>query len=290
MKKSIPILSFGIVLLIFTVYIVLDTFVLSSGQQIDTTQINTNLFDEVTTPVTDIDEFSNENFDIKLTEYNDVETRIYVADIKLKSAQYLKTAFANDKFGKNIDDLTSTIATQHGAVLAINGDYYGIQEKGYVIRNGILYRNSDNDHDVCCIYPDGDMTFYKSGEKTAEELINDRVWHAFSFGPGLIKDGEISISTNEEVAIASPSNPRTAIGLIEKNHFVFVVSDGRTDESKGLTLYELATFMKKLGVKTAYNLDGGGSSTMWFQGKLINKPTTTGVIVERDVSDIVYIG
>ena len=87
------------------------------------------------------------------------------------------------------------------------------------------------------------------------------------------------------------SNPRTAIGLIDNNHYLFVVSDGRTQESEGLSLYQLAQFMKSLGAKTAYNLDGGGSSTMVFQGSLINKPTTSGRdIRERKVSDIVYIG
>ena len=69
-----------------------------------------------------------------------------------------------------------------------------------------------------------------------------------------------------------------------------MVSDGRTDESEGLSLYELATFMESLGVKAAYNLDGGGSSTMYFNGKVINNPTTNGKIKEREVSDIVYIG
>ena len=86
------------------------------------------------------------------------------------------------------------------------------------------------------------------------------------------------------------SNPRTAIGIINKNHYIFVVSDGRTNESEGLSLYELATFMKNLGCKTAYNLDGGGSSTMYFNGNIINNPTTNGTIKERKVSDIVYIG
>ena len=86
------------------------------------------------------------------------------------------------------------------------------------------------------------------------------------------------------------SNPRTAMGIIDENHYVFIVSDGRTSESEGLSLYELATFAKTLGVKTLYNLDGGGSSTMYFNGKVINNPTTNGnKISERSVSDIVYI-
>ena len=87
------------------------------------------------------------------------------------------------------------------------------------------------------------------------------------------------------------SNPRTAIGMIAPLHYVFVVADGRTAESAGLSLRALAEFMQSLGVQTAYNLDGGGSSTMVFQGAVVNNPTTNGGrIKERSVSDIVYIG
>ena len=87
------------------------------------------------------------------------------------------------------------------------------------------------------------------------------------------------------------SNPRTAIGMIAPLHYVLVVSDGRTEESQGLSLYQLAEFMQSLGITTAYNLDGGGSSTMVFEGELVNKPTSGGSsIKERSVSDIVYIG
>ena len=115
------------------------------------------------------------------------------------------------------------------------------------------------------------------------------VWQAFSFGPALVEDSSVTVDENAEVAKAKASNPRTAIGVIDANHFVFVVSDGRTSESEGLSLYELATFMKGLGVETAYNLDGGGSSTMYFNGYVVNNPTTGGGIKERSVSDIVYI-
>lgn len=90
---------------------------------------------------------------------------------------------------------------------------------------------------------------------------------------------------------AKTSNPRTAIGIIDALHYVFVVSDGRTSESEGLSLYELAAFMQSLGADIAYNLDGGGSSTMYFNGEVVNNPTTNGrSIKERSVSDIVYIG
>ena len=70
-----------------------------------------------------------------------------------------------------------------------------------------------------------------------------------------------------------------------------MVTDGRTEESAGLSLVQLADLMLEIGCETAYNLDGGGSSTMVFQGEVVNNPTTNGrTITEREVSDIVYIG
>ena len=122
-------------------------------------------------------------------------------------------------------------------------------------------------------------------------MLENGAVQILSFGPALITNRSIAVTENEEVGKAKSSNPRTAIGIIDDLHYVFVVSDGRTDESEGLSLYELAEFMESLGVETAYNLDGGGSSTMYFNGQVVNNPTTSGnSIKEREVSDIVYIG
>ncbi|SEL81048.1 Predicted protein [Butyrivibrio sp. ob235] len=233
--------------------------------------------------------YKDENVTIELTTYDEYDTKIYVADVTLTSAEYLKTAFAEDTYGKNVTDTTSDIAEKNGAILAVNGDYYGARESGYVIRNGVVYRDSVNGSDVLCIYANGSMEVVKDSEYTADELLEKGVWQAFSFGPALVEDSEIAVSTNTKVDREMSSNPRTAIGVIDENHFVFVVSDGRTSESEGLSLYELATFMEKLGVETAYNLDGGGSSTMYFNGQVVNNPTTSGKIKEREVSDIVFI-
>ena len=157
--------------------------------------------------------------------------------------------------------------------------------------SGYHYHTVSADTDILCIYADGHFEIMKSGEKSGEELINEGVWQAFCFGPGLIEDGEITVSESDEVGRAMASNPRTAVGIIDELHYVFVVSDGRTSASEGLSLSELAAFMKSLGVQTAYNLDGGGSSTMYYQGEVVNNPTTTGHgTKERSVSDIVYIG
>ena len=232
---------------------------------------------------------TTDNYTITLTEYYQNNTKIYVADVTLTSAQYLKTAFANDTYGKNVTATTSSIAQSKNAILAINGDYYGVQESGYVIRNGIVYRSTAKGCDVLCIYADGTMEIVSDSEYTADELVAKGVWQAFTFGPSLVENSSVTVGVNDEVGKAMASNPRTAIGMIDANHFVFVVSDGRTSESAGLSLYELATFMQSLGVKTAYNLDGGGSSTIYFNGSVVNNPTTGGSIKERGVSDIVYI-
>jgi exopolysaccharide biosynthesis protein len=73
-------------------------------------------------------------------------------------------------------------------------------------------------------------------------------------------------------------------------HYIVIVSDGRTSESAGLSLLELAQLFADRGCTVAYNLDGGGSSTMWFNGRIVNNPTDGRTYGERSVSDIVYIG
>ena len=228
---------------------------------------------------------------ITLTEYRRNDTTIYVADVRIPSLAYLRCAFANDTYGKNITAKTSVMASTKNAMLAINGDYYGARDKGYVIRNGILYRDSaGTDREDLVIYKNGSFGIINESEVTAKELLDAGAMHVFSFGPALMDAGAIMVDENDEVGQSMSSNPRTAIAIIEEGHYLFIVSDGRTNESEGLSLYELATFCKELGAVCAYNLDGGGSSTMYYNGEVVNNPTTNGkTIKERSVSDIVYI-
>ena len=238
-----------------------------------------------------IGSYSDSNVSITLKEYREYDSTIYVADVTVSDVSYLKTALASNTYGRNITDTTSDMANDNNAILAINGDYYGARQSGYVIRNGSLYRNSSGNRDALAIMKNGEFEFVTEGDSSAETLLENGALQVFSFGPVLLEDGSISVTENDEVGMAMASNPRTAIGYLGKNHYVFVVSDGRTSESAGLSLYELASFMKSLEVVDAYNLDGGGSSTMVFKGEVINTPTTNGHSTqERAVSDILYIG
>ena len=238
--------------------------------------------------------YKDENISINLTETTVNDTQMYVADVTVSSSDYLKTAFAQNSFGTNVTAKTSVTATDNDAILAVNGDYYGANSSGYVIRNGVVYRDTvrenSNNGDLA-IYKNGSFKIIYEDQISAEQLVKDGVINLLAFGPALVENGEITVGKNQEVGQAMASNPRTAIGIIDENHYIIVVSDGRTSESEGLSLYQLAEVMKSYGAKIAYNLDGGGSSTLYFNGQVINKPTTGGIkISERAVSDIVYIG
>lgn len=281
-------------IIIFTIYVLLDTFVLPKTYlkekiSSDNSQKETKESGDVTQTDT---KYEDENITIELKTYREYETTIYVADITLNDASFLKTALANNAYGKNIKEKTSTIASNNNAILAINGDFYGAQEKGFVLRNKTLYRSTQkNNQEDLVIYKDGSFEIINENSANINEIINNGAVNILSFGPALIENYKISVTEGEEVGKSKASNPRTLIGLIDDLHYVFIVSDGRTNESAGLSLYELASFAKTLNVKTAYNLDGGGSSTLYFNGKVINNPTTNGnTISERSVSDIVYIG
>ena len=246
-----------------------------------------------TATVTDTS-YSDDNISVTLTENTVSNTQVYIADVTVSSSEYLKTAFAQNTYGNNVTAKTSETAANNNAILAVNGDYYGANTTGYVIRNGVVYRDTvreDSSNGDLAIYKDGSFKIIYEDQVSADQLVKDGVVNLLAFGPALVENGEIVVDTKSEVGQSMASNPRTAIGIIDENHYIIIVSDGRTSESEGLSLYQMAEIMKSYGVKTAYNLDGGGSSTLYFNGQVINKPTTNGnTISERSVSDIVYIG
>ena len=304
MKKYLWGILYGLFLTVFTAYVLLDTFLItrvyttvpsddeSINYVVENDEDSSTLEEGNSSPMITASSYTDDNITITINEYRENDTTVYVADVKLSSAEYLKTAFAKSAYGKNVTEKTSEIADDNNAILAINGDYYGAQEKGYVLRNGVLYRStSDGEQEDLVIYTDGSFEIIQEKNISAASLLDNGAEQILSFGPALVLNGQIAVTEDEEVGKAMTDNPRTAIGIIDNLHYVLVVSDGRTDESDGLTLYELSEFMMSIGAETAYNLDGGGSSTMVFNGEIINNPTTNGnKIKERSVSDIVYIG
>ncbi|HYQ75624.1 phosphodiester glycosidase family protein [Cellulomonas sp.] len=230
-----------------------------------------------------------------VTGSGDDQVTYYVADVALSDATVLRSAFAHNQFGTNITETTSAIAEDNDAVFAINGDYYGFRDTGIVIRNGVVYRD-EGAREGLAFYTDGHVEVYDETATTADALVADGVWNTLSFGPALVSGGEVvdgiedvEVDTNVGNHSIQGEQPRTAVGVIDDNHLVFVVVDGRSPGySAGVDMTGLAELMQSLGATTAYNIDGGGSSTMYFDGSLVNDPLGTGT--ERGTSDILYIG
>ena len=103
--------------------------------------------------------------------------------------------------------------------------------------------------------------------------------HIISGGPYLVRRGEIFVDmTEQKLTAIGGRNPRTAIGYTKDNNLIMLTADGREGSSVGLTLIELAQLMKEFGCINAMNLDGGGSTVMYVQGEVVNKPAIKGGI------------
>ena len=201
----------------------------------------------------------------------------YTADIKA-DAQNVLTEY-------NMESQKPTeMVMDKNSALAINGDYFGFRDEGIIIRNGELVRDTPYG-DLAVLFDDGELKVYSANEVTAAELDEQGALQSWSFGPILVKDSKSQgdFSAQGDLNLA---NPRTGIGMIEPGHYVFIVVDGRQESSRGLTLDEFAKIFEDLGCKTAYNLDGGGTSIMLFKGEIISSPSGT---EERSVSDVIYV-
>ncbi len=280
---------YAVLLTLTSVFIPLDAFVFAKAQE-PLMPIASITFTPVpappaATPIQRIytdTEYTDENISIHVTKVEQTDLVYYVADVKLTSAQYFKTAFANDTFGRNQREDTSKQAARHNAILAINGDYYGYRDTGLIIRNGTLYRDNPTGESLV-LMQNGEMHIVGT-DVSGESLIAQGALQSWSYGPTLVESGAY-VQRSSRV---SGLNPRTGIGMIEPLHYIFICVDGRrANGSLGLKMQDFAQLFVDLGCTVAYNLDGGGSSTMVMNDKLVNSPCYG---EERSISDIIYIG
>ena len=234
--------------------------------------------------------YKSKNLDITVTKerptFGTHTCDTYVVDFYISDITCFQSAFANGKFAKGEYEWLSEMASRANAVVAINGDFSSMRNYGVVIRDGHVYRSSHSSFDACAINWDGTMATYYSDDWDTKTLIERGAYMAFSFGPKLLDaDGQPCKKFNATDAVLK-ANPRTAMGYFEPGHYCFVVVDGRTERSRGFTMLELSQYMSSLGCMQAYNLDGGESSSLWWQGKIISKPYDDG----RKISDAVCLG
>lgn len=207
----------------------------------------------------------------------------HLADIYIKDVASFRSVFAKDKYGKGIAEETLDMAVRTGAVCAINGDYYGTSMNNLIIRDGELYGYYPKSGDVCVLFRNGAMAVYDSRGFDAETAMKNGAWQAWSFGPSLLdENGEPLTKFNSPV---KTHNPRSVVGCFEPGHYCFLAVDGRSKQSAGLTLKQLAKLCHDLGMTCAYNLDGGQTTVMTFGDSLANVPFNDG----RSCSDFLCI-
>lgn len=236
-------------------------------------------------------------------EENGVVWRI--AWVEVASATQLRTAVVGTpNASRGVNTVLEQAKTAH-AVVALNGDYYrdNPDTTTFEYRMGIDIREKGRKaskpnwmRDTLIIDENGDFhTFVHLSKKPKdenwgprifEETTGHRIINAFTFGPALVHEGELL--TMDKNYKYNPGNrePRSAIGQNGPLSYVMVVAEGRSDktESLGVTHQELADFMYGLGCTEAYNLDGGGTASMVYDGKYFNILGGS----ERSISDIIY--
>lgn len=222
----------------------------------------------------------DDNLRIVINKVQTNDVTYFVADVWVKQIDILKTAFAENSYGRGGHEMPLDIADEQNAVFAVTGDYYGARKEGVVVRNGQLYRDVMSDN-VCILRRDGTLAVYQKGDISTVNCLDDSIWQAWAFGPALVKDGAVCDTSGSKIKV---KNPRCAIGYYAPGHYCFIVVDGRQKGySEGMTLDELANTFAALGCEAAYNLDGGATAAMMFGGALVNQPTNGG----RASSDII---
>lgn len=234
-------------------------------------------------------DYDNGSIAVHITRQQKDAFVYFAADIQLTSASQFSYAFSNEKYDAHTEAL-SDIAARHNPLVAINGDYYSFHNNGIIIRGGESFRTNKSTRHLLAVEANGDLTVVtdRTGKQAAlaNDLLSRGVIHTFEFGPVLVKDSKAVKLDSSIVRVGKGYlEPRTAIGQLGPLHYLVIVVDGRSDGySEGCDLPTLQQLFLDHGVTTAFNLDGGGSTTLWYDGNVINQPASGD---ERKVSDIV---
>lgn len=231
---------------------------------------------------------------VEISHYRRDKLEYQIADLYVRDMKFLAADYALGRETRFVPDYARDL----NAVVAVNSDYFAnnSNNEGLVIRNGNLLKSDPcRTADLCVIFMDGTMRCYDCKTDTIdnEAIIASFPYHSFYFGPTLLNaDGSAKESFNLPDSIGAP-NPRTAIGYYEPGHYAFICVlgargirplDGKNADSKspGMNLKELSQLCASLGMQAAYNLDGGGSSSMFWNEKLFGHNT-------RTTSDIISV-
>lgn len=230
--------------------------------------------------------YLSENVKVVVTDEQAYSSVFHVAEIWVRDVKYLKAAFPSGRYGAK-SKVAMAIAKDNNAFVATNGDQYSYRQ-GLVVRNGVLYREKTLNEDIAILKNDGVLETYNGRTSDRKAIVAgikaDGAWQVWTFGPMLLSDGQPMTTFNSTVTRA---NPRTAIGMIEPLHYLLITVEGRHGAGNvGVKMSELSQWFFDKGCKSAFNLDGGGTSIMALNGKQYGLVTSN----NRGVTDIIYVG
>lgn len=229
--------------------------------------------------ISDDDCYRSKNVAVEITRVEKVvngrNLAYYVADIYIQDISSFATYVSETEDHK---EWVVDMANNNNAIVATSGDYFAFKRRGLIIRNGQLYRESlSSSQDVCVLYYDGTVETFYAGEVDLDYIYSKMPYQAWSFGPKLLENGQPKESFNTTDYLMG-AHPRCAFGYYEPGHYCFVLVDGRQSgySDDGLTLIQLSQLMYELGCTDAYNLDGGMTAMMAYNGELISRPCAGG--------------
>ena len=214
------------------------------------------------------------------------DVHLNVAHVVIRDPSQLRTGLNHPKAKMN--NYVVAIAKKCNAIVATGGDFFTSDEGGYVVRMNETFRtNPRPSHDMLIIDENADFHIIVKSDAEALKALKEndtKFVNVFNFGPALVIDGELQPMPEKYSYHIRGKEPRTAIGQIGPLEYLMVCADGRKTESAGCTVETLAQFMYDQGCVQAYNLDGGNSARMAFNGE--NYSAKVGK--DRPVSDIIY--
>lgn len=232
--------------------------------------------------------YSDANLNITMEKryLEETECTAYITHIYTNDYDLITTDSWGDRADSRSTAKPEDIADKYGIIYGQSTDYFNYDDearRGIIIRKGEVYRDYIY-RNMLAIYPDGTFVTYEKGDTiSAERLVEDGVKTTFSFGPILVKDSFLSPSA--PISKVAVRNPRSSIGMVEPGHYVSIVVDGRSSESRGLTTVALGELFVDEGCTVAYNLDGGGTASVIFLGNLMYLETHY-----RNIPDMLYFG
>jgi len=225
--------------------------------------------------------YHDDTLDIQLHKFHVYNADVTVAFVQIADADQLRTQQAKPYPSKTTARI-DVIAKPVMAVFAVNADWFTYRNDGIVYRSGELLRDREiPEDDGLAIDVNGDLHIIRPMTREEYDKLEVPVMHSFSFGPALVMNGELQDIGDRKVTYRQ----RMAIGQIDELCYVFVAADGTNDdEGEGLNVPELAQLMHDLGAHTAYNLDGGQSTSMLMGNTKVNGAPKT----MRAIGDIIY--